>query len=129
MDGGTAIVATRGNPDCHVILRGSTTPNFDAASVQAASEVLGKAHLPARLMIDASRANSGKRSENQPRVVEVMIESHLLGGRQERVVGQPLAYGQSITDGCIGWDGTVQVLARLAEAVRLRRRTQLEAAA
>ena len=143
-DGGTAIVATRGNPDCHVILRGGKLPNFDAASVQAASEVLARAQLPARLMIDASHANSSKKPENQPQVIEdiagqleagqsrvvgVMIESHLVGGRQDLVEGQPLVYGQSITDGCIGWDSTVQVLERLAEAVRMRRRARLEAAA
>ncbi len=143
-EGGTAIVATQGNPDCHVILRGGKTPNYDAASVQAASEVLGKSQLPARLMIDASHANSSKKPENQPRVIEdiagqleggeqrivgVMIESHLVAGRQELVQGQPLVYGQSITDGCIDWDSTVQVLERLAEAVRGRRQAQLEAAA
>lgn len=143
-EGGTAIVATRGNPDCHVILRGGKVPNFDAASVQAASDVLEKSKLPARLMIDASHANSSKKPENQPQVLEdvaaqmeagdarivgVMIESHLVGGRQDLVEGQPLTYGQSITDGCIDWDSTVQVLERLAEAVRGRRRGQLEAAA
>ena len=143
-EGGTAIVATRGNPDCHVILRGGKTPNFDAASVQAASEVLGKSQLAARLMIDASHANSSKNPENQPKVIDdvasqleageqrivgVMVESHLVAGRQDLVEGQPLVYGQSITDGCIDWDSTVRVLERLAEAVRVRRRAQLEAAA
>ncbi len=143
-EGGTAIVATQGNPDCHVILRGGKAPNYDAASVQAASEVLGKSQLPARLMIDASHANSSKKPENQPKVIDdiavqleageqrivgVMVESHLVAGRQELVEGQPLVYGQSITDGCIDWDSTVQVLERLAEAVRARRRVQLEAAA
>lgn len=143
-EGGTAIVSTAGNPDCHVILRGGKTPNYDASNVQAASEVLEKAKLPARLMIDASHANSSKKPENQPqvianiatqlqageqRIVGVMIESHLVAGRQELVEGQPLTYGQSITDGCIGWDSTVQVLEQLAEAVRVRRRVQLEAAA
>lgn len=143
-EGGTAIVSTAGNPDCHVILRGGKTPNYDANNVQAASEVLEKAQLPARLMIDASHANSSKKPENQPqvianiatqlqageqRIVGVMIESHLVAGRQELVEGQPLTYGQSITDGCIGWDSTVQVLEQLAEAVRVRRRVQLEAAA
>ena len=143
-EGGTAIVATRGNPDCHVILRGGKTPNYDAASVQAASEVLTKSQLPARLMIDASHANSSKKPENQPKVIDdiatqleageqrivgVMIESHLVAGRQDLVEGQPLVYGQSITDGCIDWDSTVQVLERLADAVRARRRAQLEAAA
>lgn len=143
-EGGTAIVATQGNPDCHVILRGGKTPNYDAASVQAASDVLGKSQLPARLMIDASHANSSKKPENQSKVIDdiasqleageqrivgVMVESHLVAGRQDLVEGQPLVYGQSITDGCIDWDSTVQVLERLAEAVRARRRAQLEAAA
>jgi 3-deoxy-7-phosphoheptulonate synthase len=143
-EGGTAIVATQGNPDCHVILRGGKTPNYDAVSVQAASDVLGKSQLSARLMIDASHANSSKKPENQPKVIEdiaaqlrageqrvvgVMIESHLVAGRQELVEGQPLVYGQSITDGCIDWDSTVQVLEQLAAAVRERRKVQLEAAA
>jgi len=143
-EGGTAIVATQGNPDCHVILRGGKAPNYDAASVQSASEVLGKSQLPARLMIDASHANSSKNPENQPKVIDdiatqleageqrvvgVMIESHLVAGRQDLVEGQPLVYGQSITDGCIDWDSTMRVLERLAEAVRARRRQQLEAAA
>lgn len=141
--GDTAIVATRGNPDCHVILRGGKTPNFDAASVQAACEVLGRSQLAPRLMIDASHANSGKQPENQPavigdiaaqleageqRIVGVMVESHLVGGRQELVEGQPLTYGQSITDGCIDWETSVQVLERLAAAVRTRR-TQAQQAA
>jgi 3-deoxy-7-phosphoheptulonate synthase len=135
-DGRSAIAATAGNPDCHVILRGGKTPNFDAASVQAASEVLAKAGLAPRIMIDASHANSGKNPDNQPAVVEdiarqveggdrrvigVMVESHLVGGRQELVDGGTLVYGQSITDGCLDWDGSVRVLERLARAVRARR--------
>ena len=138
-EGGTAIVSTAGNPDCHVILRGGKTPNFDAASVQAASVVLATSGLPARLMIDASHANSSKKPENQPavvadiaaqiaggeqRIVGVMVESHLVAGRQDLVDGQPLAYGQSITDGCIGWDDSVAVLHTLAQAVRARRAKQ-----
>ncbi|HCQ46262.1 MAG TPA: 3-deoxy-7-phosphoheptulonate synthase [Achromobacter sp.] len=138
--GDTAIVATAGNPDCHVILRGGKVPNFDAPSVDAASQTLAKAKLPARLMIDASHANSSKDPENQPRVIDdvarqmeagdarligVMVESHLLGGRQDMVPGKPLVYGQSITDGCIDWDASVAVLERLAHAVRERRRVAL----
>ena len=134
--GDTAIVATQGNPDCHVILRGGKVPNYDADSVQAACDVLGKAQLAARLMVDASHANSLKKPENQPKVIDdiasqleageerivgVMVESHLVAGRQELVEGQPLVYGQSITDGCIDWDASVQVLERLAAAVRARR--------
>ncbi|QGJ67602.1 3-deoxy-7-phosphoheptulonate synthase [Xanthomonas oryzae pv. oryzae] len=130
-DGHTAVAATAGNPDCHVILRGGKQPNFDAANVEAASQVLNKSGLPARLMIDASHANSSKNPENQPKVIDdisnqleagetrivgVMVESHLVGGRQELLPGCALTYGQSITDGCIGWDTSVQVLERLATA-------------
>ncbi|HVJ36504.1 MAG TPA: 3-deoxy-7-phosphoheptulonate synthase, partial [Stenotrophomonas sp.] len=142
-DGRSSIVATSGNPDCHVILRGGMQPNYDAASVQAASAALHKAGLAARLMVDASHANSGKNPDNQPkvvadiatqiaegetRIVGAMIESHLVGGRQELVAGQPLVYGQSITDGCIDWESSVQVLEQLAEAVRARRTRLAEAA-
>ena len=142
--GQTAIVATSGNPDCHVILRGGTRPNYDAESVQAAGAVLQKAGLPQRLMIDASHANSGKNPDNQPaviadiaaqlvagetRIVGAMVESHLVGGRQDLVEGGELVYGQSITDGCIGWDSSLQVLEALAEAVRARRARRLAEAA
>ncbi len=136
-EGRSAIAATAGNPDGHVILRGGRQPNYDAASVDAASQLLRKAGLAEKLMIDASHANSGKNPDNQPAVVEdiahqlaggesrifgVMIESHLVGGRQELVAGQPLVYGQSITDGCIDWTQTEQVLQQLANSVRARRR-------
>jgi 3-deoxy-7-phosphoheptulonate synthase len=135
-DGRSAVAATRGNPDCHVILRGGKTPNYDAESVAATSHLLEKAGLPARLMIDASHANSGKNPQNQPKVIEtvaaqveaggpiigVMVESHLVGGRQDLVPGARLTYGQSITDGCIDWDASVAILGRLAEAVRVRAR-------
>lgn len=135
-DGRSAIAATAGNGDCHVILRGGHQPNYDAASVAAASAVLEKAGLPPRLMIDASHANSRKQPENQPaviddiagqleageqRVIGVMVESHLVAGRQDQIEGQPLVYGQSITDGCIGWEDSVAVLERLDRAVRARR--------
>jgi len=135
-DGRAAVATTSGNGDCHVILRGGKAPNYDAASVDAACAVIGKAGLRAQVMIDASHANSGKRPENQPQVVEdiagrievgerriigVMVESHLLGGRQDLQPGQPLRYGQSITDGCLGWDDSEQLLRRLAQAVRQRR--------
>ncbi|KAF1684606.1 3-deoxy-7-phosphoheptulonate synthase [Pseudoxanthomonas taiwanensis] len=143
-DGRCAVAATSGNPDCHVILRGGKVPNYDAASVQAAAEVLERAGLPARLMVDASHANSGKDPDNQPRVVEdvarqleagerrivgMMVESHLVGGRQDLVPGRPLTYGQSITDGCLGWEASVEVLQRLATAVRQRRGRCLAGAA
>ncbi len=134
--GHSAIVSTKGNEDCHIILRGGMTPNFDAASVGAACQELAKNGLAQRLMIDASHANSQKKHDNQravcdnvaqqleageTRIVGVMVESHLLAGRQDLVPGRPLAYGQSITDACIGWDDSVKVLERLAAGVRARR--------
>jgi 3-deoxy-7-phosphoheptulonate synthase len=135
-DGRSAVAETAGNPDCHVILRGGKAPNYDMASIDAAARLLEQAKLPQRLMIDASHANSGKKPENQPQVVDdiaarieagesrvvgVMIESHLVGGRQNLEPGRPLIYGQSITDGCLAWQESVAVLERLAEAVRARR--------
>jgi 3-deoxy-7-phosphoheptulonate synthase len=134
--GHSAIVSTNGNEDCHVILRGGRAPNYDAASVNAACQEIARAGLAQRVMIDASHANSGKRPENQipvcedvgrqiasgdPRIVGVMVESHLVAGRQDLVAGRPLTYGQSITDPCIGWEDTVRILEGLAEAVRARR--------
>ncbi|MHA6204088.1 3-deoxy-7-phosphoheptulonate synthase [Dyella soli] len=135
-DGQTAIAATTGNEDCHVILRGGSSPNYAADCVHAACDAIAGAGLRGRVMIDASHANSSKQPENQPhvvadiagqlaagerRIIGVMVESHLQGGRQDLVAGQPLRYGQSITDGCIDWDSSVAVLERLAEAVHLRR--------
>jgi 3-deoxy-7-phosphoheptulonate synthase len=134
--GRSAIATTAGNGDCHIILRGGRAPNYDAASVDAAWNDLTAAAISTRLMIDASHGNSGKRPENQPRVVEaiaqqiesgerriggVMLESHLVAGRQDLTPGKPLVYGQSITDGCIGWNSTVECLERLAFAVERRR--------
>jgi 3-deoxy-7-phosphoheptulonate synthase len=134
--GRSAIASTRGNEDCHIILRGGKSTNYDAASVEAAGAEAAKAGLPARIMIDASHANSSKKPENQPlvlsnvgdqiaagdrRIIGVMAESHLVGGRQELVGGRAAVYGQSITDGCLGWDETVPMLERLAEAVARRR--------
>ena len=135
-DGRSAIAATAGNPDGHVILRGGKTPNYDAASVEQASQALARAGLPPRVMIDASHANSGKDPQRQPeviadiaaqleggerRIIGVMIESHLIGGRQDLQPGRPLVYGQSITDGCLDWDASASLLERLAQAVRQRR--------
>ena len=143
-DGRTAIAATAGNEDCHVILRGGSAPNYDSAGVEAACTVLAKAGLTPRLMIDASHANNSKRPENQhaviddiaeqiaagdSRIVGVMVESHLVAGKQDIEPGRPLVYGQSITDGCIGWDSSVAVLQRLADAVSLRRRNRARCAA
>jgi 3-deoxy-7-phosphoheptulonate synthase len=134
--GHSAIVSTNGNEDCHVILRGGKAPNYDAASVEAVCAEIGKAGLAQRLMIDASHANSSKNPENQvavaadvarqvaggdARVIGLMVESHLVAGRQDLVPGRPLTYGQSITDGCLGWEASMAVLDGLAEAVRQRR--------
>jgi len=134
--GHSAIVSTNGNEDCHVILRGGKTPNYDAASVDTACREAAQSALACRLMIDASHGNSQKKPENQipvlrniaaqisegeARIMGVMIESHLLAGRQDLVEGKPLVYGQSITDGCIGWDDSEQMLSELADAVRARR--------
>ena len=134
--GHSAIVSTNGNEDCHIILRGGKTPNYDAASVEEAAKAIAAQGLASRLMIDASHANSSKKPENQipvcadiagqiaggdTRIVGVMVESHLVAGRQDLVPGKELVYGQSITDGCIDWEASVQVLDGLAEAVRQRR--------
>jgi 3-deoxy-7-phosphoheptulonate synthase len=138
--GYSAIVSTNGNEDCHVILRGGKQPNFDAASVDAACKEAAGAALACRLMVDASHGNSQKKPENQAlvaadiarqlaagetRIFGVMVESHLVAGRQDLKPGQPLTYGQSITDGCLGWDESIPVLETLAEGVR-KRRTQGE---
>ena len=134
--GHSAIVSTAGNEDCHVILRGGKAPNYDAESVNAACADIGKAGLAARVMVDASHANSQKNHENQipvcadigrqvaggdERIIGVMVESHLVAGRQDLKEGCALTYGQSITDACIGWDESVAVLEGLAESVRQRR--------
>ncbi len=134
--GHSAIVSTAGNEDCHVILRGGKTPNYSADSVNAACNDISKAGLAARLMIDASHANSTKNHRNQipvcadigrqitdgdERIIGVMVESHLNEGRQDLHEGGELTYGQSITDACLGWSDSVQVLNGLAEAVKARR--------
>ncbi|MEC4719675.1 3-deoxy-7-phosphoheptulonate synthase AroG [Noviherbaspirillum sp. CPCC 100848] len=134
--GHSAIVSTSGNEDCHIILRGGKAPNYDAASVDAACKEIAASGLASRLMIDASHANSSKKPENQvpvcadiarqvaegdTRIVGVMVESHLVAGRQDLVPGKELTYGQSVTDGCIDWDASVKVLEGLAEAVKQRR--------
>ncbi len=135
--GEAATMHTRGNKDCHVILRGGRgAPNYDAQSVTTVLETLRAAGLPERVIIDASHDNSGKDHTRQPTVVAdiadqlaagndaivgVMLESFIVAGRQEFVPGQPLVYGQSITDACMDWDTSAEVLDRLAEAVRARR--------
>jgi len=139
--GHSAIVHTAGNPDCHIILRGGKTPNYDAASVAATCGQLARHGLAQRVMIDCSHANSEKQHERQVavagdvaaqvasgdgRIFGLMIESHLHPGRQNLVAGQPLAYGVSITDACIGWDATESALRELAVAVERRRRAAQE---
>ena len=134
--GHVAVFKTAGNEDCHVILRGGKQPNFDAASVDAACRELAAAGLRPQLMVDFSHANAQKQYQRQlevgadvarqlaageRRIAGVMIESHLHAGRQDLVPGKPLEYGVSITDACLGWDDTVQLLETMAEAVRKRR--------
>ncbi|TFZ01542.1 3-deoxy-7-phosphoheptulonate synthase [Ramlibacter rhizophilus] len=139
-NGQVAIVQTQGNRDCHVILRGGKAPNYDARSVAAACADLEAAGLPPRLMVDCSHANSSKQHERQlevsrdiagqlasgsRQVFGVMIESHLEAGAQKFTPGKDdasrLAYGQSITDACLGWDQSMQALDQLAQGVKARR--------
>lgn len=138
LEGRAIAVTTTGNPDGHLVLRGASDgPNFDAASVACAAAALEKSGLPARLVVDCSHGNSSKDYAKQPAVAAdiarqiasssthicgVMLESHLVEGRQDIVNGrQGLRYGQSVTDACIGWDATVATLQTLAAAVRQRR--------
>ncbi|SMF99345.1 3-deoxy-7-phosphoheptulonate synthase [Burkholderia singularis] len=135
-DGELAKVTSAGNRDCHLVLRGGKQPNYDACSIDTAVSALKAAGLLARVVVDASHGNSGKRHENQllvcdslaaqlgfgdDRIAGVMIESNLVEGRQDVEPGKPLVYGQSITDSCIGWSDTVHCLDKLAHAVRERR--------
>jgi len=137
-NGKSAIASTTGNEDCHIILRGGKTTNYDAQSVDQACQQMEKSGLRPLVMIDASHANSSKNPENQPvvidvvsdqieagdhRIMGVMVESHLVAGRQDLVPGKSLVYGQSITDGCIDWETSLSVLDRLANAVTNRRKT------
>ena len=140
-NGQVAIVQTNGNPDCHVILRGGKAPNYDKASVDAACSDLTKAKLPPTLMVDCSHANSSKQHEKQldvardiaaqvasgsTQVFGLMIESHLVAGAQKFTPGKDdvagLAYGQSITDACLGWDDSLAALQVLSDAVVARRK-------
>ncbi len=136
-EGHSAIFSTTGNTDCHIILRGGNgKPNYDAESVERTAAQLMEAGLQPRIMIDCSHANSNKQYERQPevgreiarqvsggdeRIFGVMIESHLVAGRQDINNGQPKTYGQSITDACISFDQTAPLLRELAAAVRNRR--------
>lgn len=137
--GHSAIVHTAGNPDCHVILRGGKTPNYSEEHVKASAEQLTKANVTPKLMVDFSHANSSKDYRRQmdvatdvcaqlaageQNIMGVMIESHLVEGRQDQKPGQELAYGQSITDACIGWDATEAVLAQMAQAVDAKRQAK-----
>ena len=139
--GHSAIVSTAGNEDCHVILRGGVEPNYDAAHVDAAAREIAASSLAVRLMIDCSHANSNKDFRRQIGVVEdvagqlaagenrimgVMIESHLVEGRQNIEPGKPLEWGKSVTDACIGWDDSLRVLETLAQGVRARRLKMVE---
>jgi 3-deoxy-7-phosphoheptulonate synthase len=134
--GHSAIFSTGGNDDTHIILRGGIRPNYDQESVAEAAEEMQKAGLRPNLMIDFSHANSRKQHEKQidvardvasqirrgnRNIIGAMIESHLVGGRQDLVPGKELLYGQSITDACICWEDSEPVLEQLAEAVRARR--------
>ncbi|WP_406629172.1 3-deoxy-7-phosphoheptulonate synthase [Amycolatopsis sp. WGS_07] len=139
VDGLAALVTTSGNPDCHVILRGSSAgPNYDPASVEETLARLAKSGLPERLVVDASHGNSNKDHVRQAEVVEdlatriaagergiagLMLESNLVAGRQDLVLGKSadLTYGQSITDACMDWNTTETLLDTLATAVRTRR--------
>jgi 3-deoxy-7-phosphoheptulonate synthase len=142
-NGQVAIVQTQGNPDCHVILRGGKTPNYDAASVEAACKELEAAKLPASLMVDCSHANSSKQHERQldvakdiagqisagsHKVFGVMVESHLQPGAQKFTPGKDkvegLVYGQSITDACLAWDDSLEVLKVLDAGIKARRKAK-----
>jgi 3-deoxy-7-phosphoheptulonate synthase len=134
--GHSAIVSTAGNEDCHVILRGGKEPNYDAASVDKCCQDIAASGLAARVMVDFSHANSSKKYERQievakdvagqiaggdERIVGVMVESHLVAGRQDLSPDMPLEYGKSVTDACINWEDTLGVLETLAQGVRQRR--------
>ena len=140
-NGSVSVVQTKGNPDCHVILRGGKAPNYDAASVDAACKDLAAAKLPASLMVDCSHANSSKQHEKQLEVARdiaaqmsggskqifgVMVESHLHGGAQKFTPGKDdpakLEFGKSITDACLHWKDSLQVVQVLADAVKARRK-------
>ncbi|MDR2212275.1 MAG: 3-deoxy-7-phosphoheptulonate synthase [Pseudomonadales bacterium] len=143
-EGRSAIFQTAGNPDCHVILRGGGKhTNYDPESIRDASEkLLAAGHHP-QLIVDCSHANSGKDHERQALVCRdlagqiakgnrhiagLMLESNLVAGAQKQLPGKPLAYGQSITDACMGWDISAELLRELADAVRTRRQAVTVAA-
>lgn len=135
--GPVSVLRTSGNPDCHVVLRGGADgPNYGAAHVHRAAELLAEAGLPVRVVVDASHGNSGKQHERQRVVADdlavriadgdttvrgLLLESFLVPGRQDAGAGRQLVFGQSVTDACIGWSGTAQLLRELAGAARARR--------
>lgn len=141
--GHSAIFSTTGNNDCHIILRGGKKPNYDAVSIQHAAEQLEKNGLKPQLMVDCSHANSNKDyrrqidvchnvatqvSNGEKRIIGVMLESHLVEGRQDVIAGQKLTYGQSVTDACISWESTDTLLRGLAQAVQKRRQVSSQKA-
>ncbi|RRO01001.1 MULTISPECIES: 3-deoxy-7-phosphoheptulonate synthase AroG [Pectobacterium] len=134
--GHSAIVNTSGNNDCHIILRGGKTPNYSAEHVKDVKIGLEKAGLTPQVMIDFSHANSSKQfkkqmdvctdvcgqiAQGEKAIMGVMVESHLVEGNQNLESGEPLVYGRSVTDACIGWEDTESLLRQLASAVRERR--------
>jgi 3-deoxy-7-phosphoheptulonate synthase len=140
-EGAPAVLATTGNPECHLVLRGGTRsgPNFDAQHITHAVDLLTQAHALPVVMVDCSHGNSGKKHDHQPAVAAdvaaqiaggsraifgVMLESNLIGGAQKHETGQPLRYGQSITDACLSFGESVPVLEKLAAAVAQRRKTK-----
>lgn len=138
--GTSAIFSTRGNEDCHVILRGGSRPNYDTESINIASEEMEKAGFIPQVMIDFSHANSRKSHRKQidvgqdvagqigrgnRRIIGVMIESHLVAGRQDWRADRELVYGQSITDACISWGDSEPLLRELAESVKKRRQSSI----
>ncbi len=140
MDGRIEVASSRGNSAAHIVLRGGRKPNYDSASLDAACAELERARMRPAVLVDASHGNSGKVAraqldvcadlarriaEGETRVAGVMVESNLAPGRQDIVPGAPLAYGQSVTDECLGWGDTVELIRLLARAVRTQRRTAL----
>jgi 3-deoxy-7-phosphoheptulonate synthase len=134
-EGNAAIFSTTGNPDCHIILRGGKEPNYDAESINKVSKELEAANLPANIMIDLSHANSRKQHDAQTqvgedvakqvaggdkRIIGTMIESHLVAGKQDVTPNKELVYGQSITDACLGWENSVELIETLAAASKAR---------
>ncbi|BAW80228.1 phospho-2-dehydro-3-deoxyheptonate aldolase [Candidatus Nitrosoglobus terrae] len=137
--GHSAIFSTTGNPDCHLILRGGKQPNYDPESIDEAATKLIQAGLLPQVMIDCSHGNSGKDPKRQilvaenivgqiavgdKRIIGIMLESHLVAGRQDIVPDTPLIYGQSITDSCMGWEESEELLYQFADAVQKRRLSQ-----